>query len=281
MDAEIIAALADRVRVAGGIVRSAKLARDAISRSVVDAAVSTGALVRVRRTWVAVPDADPYLLAAARTGTVLSCVTQAERIGLWVKEIDRPHVAAHAHAGRATLENATVHRALPLLPRHPDSLVDSIENVLALVAACQPFEAALAVWESALRHALVDATVLARLPLRRTAREILEQAGRYSDSGLETFVVPRLRWLRVRILPQVWLAGHRVDFLIGDRLVLQIDGGHHVGPQREEDNRHDAELMARGYFVIRVGYSQMVDDWPSVQALIMTAIAQKLHLAVA
>ncbi|MGW9631695.1 endonuclease domain-containing protein [Agromyces sp. NPDC055520] len=99
----------------------------------------------------------------------------------------------------------------------------------------------------------------------------------FADSGLESFVLTRLRWLDVRIVPQAWLEGHRVDFLIGDRLVLQIDGGHHVDAQRIADNEHDAELMLRGFHVIRVGYRQVVDDWPAVQMLIMRAVGQGLH----
>lgn len=73
--------------------------------------------------------------------------------------------------------------------------------------------------------------------------------------------------------------GHRVDFLIGDRLVFQIDGAHHVGAQHEADIAHDARLMLLGYHVIRIGYAQLIDHWPSVQDLIMRAIAQGLHRA--
>ena len=67
--------------------------------------------------------------------------------------------------------------------------------------------------------------------------------------------------------------------LSGERLVLQIDGATHVGPQREEDIRHDAALMLLGFHVIRVGYRDVVDGWPAVQDLIMRAVAQGLHLA--
>jgi very-short-patch-repair endonuclease len=166
-----------------------------------------------------------------------------------------------------------------VVPRHPDALVDPIENVLVLVAVCQPFEAAIAVWESALRQRLVDIEVLRRMRLPAAAREMLDRASPWSDSGLETFVVPRLRWLRLPLRRQIWIAGHRVDLLIGDRLVLQIDGGHHVGAQREEDIAHDAALRLLGYHVIRVGYAQVIDRWHEVQDLIMRAVAQRLHLA--
>ncbi|MBM7826841.1 DUF559 domain-containing protein [Microbacterium aurum] len=75
------------------------------------------------------------------------------------------------------------------------------------------------------------------------------------------------------------IEGHRVDLLIGARLVLQIDGGTHVGRQREEDVAHDAALMLRGYYVICVGYTQVIERWEEVQERIMRAVAQGLHLA--
>jgi very-short-patch-repair endonuclease len=89
----------------------------------------------------------------------------------------------------------------------------------------------------------------------------------------------RLRWLRLSIRVQIWIAGHRVDTLIGERLVLQIDGRHHVGRQRSEDIRHDAELMLMGYRVIRVSYPQVMFEWAAVQDLIMRAVAQGHHRA--
>ena len=167
--------------------------------------------------------------------------------------------------------------AEPLIARSPDSLEDPIENVLAAVALCQPRDGALAIVESAIRKGKADALALRRLPLSARARDLVDIAQPFSDSGLETFVVPRLRWMKLRIVAQAWIAGHRVDFLIGQRLALQIDGGHHVGAQRTSDIAHDAQLMLLGYHVIRVGFEQVVNDWPSVQDLVMRAVAQGLH----
>lgn len=171
-----------------------------------------------------------------------------------------------------------MHRAHPVVPRHPDALVDAPENALAFVATCVPREEALVVWESALNTQLVSAESMSRLALPGRARSILDEVQPFADSGLETIVVSRLRWMKVRLLPQAFLHGHRVDLLIGERLVLQIDGAHHVGVQREEDIRHDAVLTLHGYHVIRVGYRQIMDDWPGVQYVISRAIAQGLHL---
>lgn len=266
------------VRRQGDIVLAADVRRAGYSDRTVADAVASGALLRLRRRWLSLPEADPEMMSAARAGVVLTCATAAARQGLWVLRAPGVHVATHPHAGRVDVRSvARVHRARPLVPRRPADLVDPIENVLELVAQCLPHEEALAVWESALNKRLVTGEEMDRLPLRGPARMLLDEAEPLSDSGLETVVPGRLRWLKVRIIPQAWILGHRVDFLIGERLVLQIDGGHHVGTQRDRDIAHDALLTLNGYVVIRAGYRQIVEDWPSVQHDITRAVAQGLH----
>jgi len=273
--------LIDVVKSHGGVVHSAVLLDAGITRYRLRAAVSAGVLMSPRRGWVAVRDADPYLVAAARAGVVLTCVTQAKRLGLWVLAEAGPHVGARPSASRLSLQNerTTVHWAAPVQPRAFGALEDGILNTLAAVAACQPFEAALAVWDSALNRGLTTKQELARLPLRPAARRLLERVTPFADSGLETIFALRLKWLRVPIRAQIWIEGHRVDFLLAERLVVQIDGGHHVGVQRAEDVSHDAALMLSGYHVIRVTYVQVIEHWHEVQDLIMRAIAQGLHRA--
>jgi very-short-patch-repair endonuclease len=266
------------IRRAGGVMRTRQLLGLGFSKYRQAAAVSAGTLVRVGRSWLALPLADAQLMSAARSGVVLTCVTQAKRLGLWVLNEDMRHVAVPPH-GRSGMAKAHVHWRVPPLPRDPNLLVDPIENVLDIVASCQPHDVALAIWESALNRSLVTLEAMRRLPLSPAARALCEEASPWSDSGLESFVEPRLRWMKLPIRPQVWIAGHRVDFLIGDRLVLQIDGGHHVGDQRTDDVAHDGELMLLGYHVIRVTYVQVVGRWHEVQDLLMRAVAQGLHRA--
>lgn len=263
-----------------GVARSTTLDSFGIPRHARARAVQSGELVRVKRGWLAQKDADPYLVSAARAGVWLTCVTQARRLGLWVLADEHIHVVAPQGAsGIAVAPGTVVHWAKPVVPRHPDSLVDPLENVLALVANCQPHEVALAIWESALNKGLVDLASLARLDLPPRARALCDEADPFADSGFETIVVPRLKWLRLPLRRQIWIHGHRVDLLIGDRLVLQIDGAHHTGAQRDQDIAHDAALMLLGYHVIRVSYGQIVHRWEQVQDLIMRAVAQGLHLA--
>lgn len=261
-----------------GIARSAALAELGVSRHAIDRGLAAGLLVRPRRGWIALPDTDPELLSAAEHGAILSCITQARRLGLWVHREDRPHLGSRTPVTHTSAPGCKIHWGTPLLPRDPHVLEDSLENVLGYVAACQPWESALAIWESALNKRLTTLSRLARLPYTGSARRLIQASTPFSDSGVESIFRTRLRWLRIRIVSQAWIDGHRVDFLIGERLVVQIDGGTHVGPQRTSDNQHDARLHLNGYHVIRVGTWQVLEDWPAVQSSVMSAIAQGFHL---
>lgn len=262
-----------------GVARVDTLIRDGVSAHALRRARELGQVVTVRRGWAALAGADPMLVAAARRGVVLSCVTLAARKGLWVLDSAEPHVAAPPTSGHVKTTRGVIHWNTPLFPRDPDSCEDSLENALVLIARCQPRESALATWESALRKGVIDPGVLERSPLPPAARRLLAEARPFADAGTETIFRTRLRWLNVAIRPQVWILGHPVDFLIGDRLVIQIDGGHHVGVQRTSDIAHDALLKLHGYHVIRIGYDQLMNRWPQVQSVILSAIAQRLHVA--
>lgn len=267
------------LRARDGVARIRTLRSDGVSDHALRRARERGAIFSVCRGWVALRGADGMLVAAARRGVVLSCVTLAARKGLWVLDDSQPHLAAPSTSGHASAARGVIHWNKPVFPREPDSCEDSIENALVLVAGCQPYEGALATWESAFRQKIVDPGVLERAQLPPAARRVLADARPFADSGTETIFFTRLAWLDVAITPQVWIHGHRVDFLIGDRLVVQIDGGHHVGQQRTSDIAHDALLKLHGYHVIRIGYEQLMHRWHDVQRVILTAIGQRLHLA--
>ena len=83
----------------------------------------------------------------------------------------------------------------------------------------------------------------------------------------------------MQVRQQAVLAGKPVDALVGEWLVLQIDGwSHHSSSaQRTKDIAHDAELRLRGYTVLRFSYAQVVHDWPGVERTIRRALAAGLH----
>ena len=212
-------------------------------------------------------------------GVVISCVTQAKRDGLWSQGEQRPHCAVPRPGAESRNAGIVRHYRTPIVPRERWAIEDRIENVLDLVAHCRPYEQAVAVWDSALRLGRVRLEHLMQLPFTGRAKDVLDQATPYADSGLESLVRMRLRRLGPELYPQAWVEGHQVDFLIGQRLILQIDGGHHVGNQRNIDNAHDARLQLLGYTVIRIGYAQVMSNWHDTHELLMRAVALGRHRA--
>ncbi|NLA66065.1 MAG: DUF559 domain-containing protein [Leucobacter sp.] len=271
--------LLSHVQSLGGVTATATLLSAGQTRYRLHRALTRGALVQPRRGWVALADADPMLVVAATHNVVLSCITQAKRLGLWVLRDDVAHVATRTPHSRSPAMRCVTHWNQPVTMRAPTMLEDQIENELANVATCQPRDAALTIIDSALNKGMVTLPSLEMLTIPRSLRNLLPFALPFSDSGLETLFRTRLAWLGVPIAYQIWLIGHRVDFVIGDRLVVQIDGlQFHQGSRREEDIQHDALLAQEGYHVIRLSYSQVVYRWPETQALVTNAIAQGRHL---
>ena len=148
------------------------------------------------------------------------------------------------------------------------------------MATCRPREAALAIWESAIRKRLVDPRALGSVAWRSlAARSLAGAADVLSDSGLETIGVRRVRRMGLVVRQQVLLLGHRVDALVEDSLVLQFDGwAHHSSAaDRARDNRHDERLRAAGFHVIRIGYAEVVSGWAVIEREIQLAVAQGRH----
>ena len=177
-----------------GIARATVLHDLGFSRAEIDRAVQKGSITRPSNGWLALRDTDEELVDAARRSALLSCITQARRLGLWVFTEPKLHIASRTPVSRTDGTGCVVHWGKPIIPRVLWALEDSLENVLGYVADCQPREAALAIWESALNKQLITLDRLSVLPYRQRARSLLAQASPYSDSGLESFVNDRLRW---------------------------------------------------------------------------------------
>lgn len=266
----------------GGIAHRADVLEAGYTRYRIDRALSAGRVRTVRRHWVYTRACRPELHAAAASGGRLTCVTGAKFLGLWTIDDARTHLAVAPNADLRAEPAVRLHWSAGPVPVGPRQLVEPLGNVLAHIADCQPFERAVVVFDSALRSTAVTHEEIARYRTRSAAfRTLVEATGILSDSGIES--LPRVRLLRlgIEMRQQVVIDGHPVDGLIGHRLVIQVDGfGPHSGAERRRrDLRQDARLTLRGYTVLRFDYMQVMFDWAFVEATILAAMAQGLHLA--
>ncbi|MFG6445416.1 DUF559 domain-containing protein [Microbacterium sp. P07] len=150
------------------------------------------------------------------------------------------------------------------------------------VARCQPRRHAFAVWESAVHQKVAHPAELLRVKWGSiAAKEIASSLSAFSDSGVESIFVHGMRALGLAVRQQVWIDGHPLDAVIGERLLVQIDGfEHHSAPKdRRRDIRADARLALRGFTTFRFDWYQVMFDWAFVETSVLTAVAQGLHLA--
>ncbi len=221
---------------------------------------------------------------AATHGGTLACVTAARHEGLWTLGDEREihvwlggHGHAYAHDGCSCVEHwddgpATDAFGVPSVPR-----------ILRQMLACRGVEEFFVALESALRQRLITDVGLAwlRSTTNDTARDAIDFARRDADSGLESLLRWRLRRHRLPIRAQVAIVSvGTVDFLIGDRLILEADGrtNHHGDVARHKDLVRDANAAAWGYVTLRFDYALIVHDWDTVEQAILAHVDRGRHL---
>ncbi|MDQ4138142.1 MAG: hypothetical protein M3116_04770, partial [Actinomycetota bacterium] len=200
------------------------------------------------------PGTTPTLRHAVRHGGRLACVSALKERGLWTIDDGRLHVQfgsdghhyAHAGCSQEVVAHWDGKASGPWLL--------GVEESLAQLSRCGSAEQFLVALESALSYSprMLLPTRLQELRLRIApeARPVLDFARDDARSGIETLTRWRLHRLGIRCKTQVVIAGvGRVDLLIGDRLILEIDGEkHHAGQDAfERDRRRDAAASALGF----------------------------------
>ncbi|AYG04197.1 endonuclease domain-containing protein [Gryllotalpicola protaetiae] len=249
--------------------------------------VASGQLIAIGRHVVARRAANPELLRAVRLGSRLACVSAALHRGLWAIDDEKFHVAPRALNSHAAPDEVTPPAVLHWT-RHPVDPVgdlfalESVVNMLMHVAKCQPVEYAVAVFDSAVRQGQIhidELRALAKVYGGRF-RRVVALTSTQSDSGIESIARVRLFWAGIATREQVKIDGHPVDLLIGDRLIIQLDGKQHLTDpvQLARDRAQDRRLKRMGYTVLRYGYAEVIFAWADVAEEIGRTIAQRLHL---
>jgi len=232
--------------------------------------VKQGRLVAVGRSVVALPGAIPELVRAVRMGGRLACVSAAKVRGIWVIDDGCLHVAfrankSHFRRDTQTPPPRTHWDSRPLDPYGDIPALESGRSMLAHIADCQPLEYAVAAFDSAVRKGLItleELRIVASVRHGKFAR-VVGLVSTQSDSGLESITRVRLLLAGIDCREQVVIDGHPVDLLIGERLIIQLDGEQHLkdAAQLRRDRRQDRRLRLMGYTVLRYTYAEVIHAW--------------------
>jgi very-short-patch-repair endonuclease len=284
------------LRTYGGIAATHELLKEGHTSHELTAAVRRGEILRLRQGHYASTDLSIAQQEAFRVGGRLTGVSGARHYNMWAPPSAFLEVVVKRNATELrdrsdpTKRLGSESRRTGIVVIWTDdhlpgtrSVVTPLECVLHIARTRAEIDA-FASAESALHRGhfsrMAWIAAVARLP--RRLRRRLGAATRHSESGGESmaklhFMDLRLIFEQQRKFPNVG----RVDFLIGERLVIEIDGAefHTSVEQFEEDRRRDAVLSALGYRVLRFSYRQVERRWPEVEAAINAAIARGDHRA--
>lgn len=231
-------------------------------------AVRSGHLIRLRRDHY-VATAEPAADAAVRIGGLLTCITILEAWGVFVVSDGRFHI----HVERTMSRLRGPHdRTQRWDRRRYGSFVRlhwgcarggagreavSLDEAIRAMVRCRPPREVVGALDSILHLGLRSwdelRDVFASLP--RKYEVLLRLADGRAESGPESLVRLMLRQLGAVFDIQVRIDGvGRVDFLIGDRLIIECDSrAHHSDwDQRRKDIRRDQEAARRGYATVRL-----------------------------
>ncbi len=258
------------------------------------AALSQGAVFRIRHGWYGTPDLHDTVRRVIRVGGQLTGTAALSMRGLFLPRVDVLEVAVPRNAARLRSPENSRRRLAAGLPVRihwvsgpraripPRSWLADDDAALDVVLRTAGRELAIAACDGLVRYrgwtpGRLD-KAFARAPERvRTWRSLVD--GR-ADSWGETFARLRLRDAGVPCRPQADVPGAGAyDLQVSKRVYLEVDGAQHdeewTGgePGRfQRDHVKDLVLAALGGRVIRIGYPQLLDDWELCLAAIRRAI---------
>jgi very-short-patch-repair endonuclease len=88
----------------------------------------------------------------------------------------------------------------------------------------------------------------------------------------------RLRAAGIHLRSQVEILGvGRVDFLVGDRLIIEADSREHHLPKYQADRTRDRVATGLGYLVVRLTYQDVVYGWDVAFGDIRAIIRRHAH----
>lgn len=286
-----MASIETSIRSRGGLAGTYELHGDGFTRGDLRRAVQHRLVIRVRQGWYAVPGVRPELIQAARVGGRLTCLSAIRLHGAWQYPTGVLHVSTPANSCRLREPADKTRRLSANSPvqvhwrDHEPSgsrlLLTPLDSLTDLIHCQQP-EVVMTAVDSALHNGIIRLDQWQRLLSLAPAetRNAMAVPEPRCESGTETLTRIRLTPFRLPMRPQEQIPGvGRVDFLIGERLVIEVDGAeYHTDPERfEADRRRDAVLSRLGYRVLRFSYRQVMYRWKEVEDAILAAVIRGDH----
>lgn len=269
----------------GGLIPTFRLRQRGISPRRIAALCRASLLVRVRQGWYVLPGTPRPVIEAVRVGGQLTCHHALDLHGVWVLADNRLHVAVNRAATQLRAAGDPRRRRAPDDPgtrvhwrrvsAATTAMISTVSDALTDYAVCAPEEHVATALDSALHLGLIGREhPVAR---RFASRGVIGVC----ESGTETLFWLRMRRHHLPIACQVRLTDvGRVDFLIGERLIVEVDGRafHDTESTFETDRRRDAHLSTLGYRVLRFSYRQVIDEWHLVESAVLAAVSRGDHL---
>lgn len=250
-----------------GVYSTKELLQHGLSTWQIRRHAQTGLLTGLRRGWYATATADPDVVAAVRTGGVLSCVSALRKHRLWVAP---GYQQVHMRPTRdGELKSA---RACVGFGRPPTALtaVDPIPVALLSAARCMSGEHWIATCDSAMNNAgmTVPQMVSEMGDCAHRVSALLQRCDPDAQSGTESITRVRLRAEGFAVVVQPRVAGvGRTDLRIG-RLIIECDSiSHHTSLESyQNDRRRDRRALVDGWLTMRVTYDDVMYGWEEVLA---------------
>jgi len=281
----------DEIRRLGGIASARELDSAGFTPGILRSGVSSHAITRVRKGWYAEPTTDFDVLRAWRVGGRLACVSATSHHGLWMPPgVELLHVSVPVSASRLRVPHNHAQRlaetpdALTRIhwdgpSRYGDRIAVPIEIAITQAFSCAGTTVGFVLLESALHMGVLSspqrAAILTALP--RQASRVANHSTATSESGIESLMKLLLIGLGVPFRQQVVIESvGRVDFVIGERLVIEVDG-REFHSDLYKDRKRDALLSVAGRRVLRFLYAQIVYESSAVEAAIVSALARSDH----
>lgn len=264
-----------------GIITRQSLLADGMTREQLALAQQDGTLTRLTRSLFATRSAHDGVAVAVRARGSLTCISALRLHDVWTLSSDGLHHIRRTDKcrRRGAVEGAVECRSTMAHRRVP---VDSLDAALMAVVINHSREDAVVALDCVLHSGVRDRGQLENLMLTAPAdrHHLLSAASGLVESPLESLLRFGLWQRQVKVKPQAQVPGvGRVDFLIGKRLIIEVDSVEFHTDLRafRKDRERDRRAVERGYKVLRFTTYEVQHELPRVLATILRFVRRDLH----